>query len=196
MAPGEAGDDRIEWLPPEPGGGDAPSFDISKEDTLAAAARPAPDYATAPPPTGPPVQGPPAAQGPPTASTPPAWQQSPSQPWPQPYGKRAGNGSAIASLWLGIAGLVLFVFPAGFGLVFIFNLPASIAAWVLGIRGRRAVDRGEAHEHRGQAQTGIVLGVFGVVLGVLAIIAWTLLIIFSEEVRDELSRAVEEGREN
>jgi hypothetical protein len=176
--------ERIEWLPPQPAGDEPPRFDPESADPLAEGAPAPPPYASAPPPSGPPVQAP------------PAWQQTPSAPWPHAYGKRVGNGSAVASLWCGIAGLVMFVFPAGFGLVFIFNLPASIAAWVLGVRGRRRVDRGETHEHRGTAQTGIILGVVGVAIGVLAIIGWALAIAFSEEVRDELRRAIEEGQES
>jgi hypothetical protein len=190
---GEDGE-RIEWLPPEPAGDEPPRFDPDRPDPLTQGAPAPPPYASAPPPAGPPVQPPP---GPPVhGQPPPAWQQTPSAPWPHAYGKRVGNGSAIASMWCGIAGLVLFIFPAGFGLVFIFNLPASIAAWVLGVRGRRRVDRGETHEHRGAAQTGIILGITGVVIGVLAIIGWALAIAFSEEVRDELRRAIEEGQES
>jgi hypothetical protein len=65
---------------------------------------------------------------------------------------------------------------------------------VLGVRGRRRVDRGETHEHRGRAQAGMILGIVGVVLGVLAIIGWALAIALSEEVRDELRRAFEDGQ--
>jgi hypothetical protein len=130
----------------------------------------------------------------PPAPGPPAWQQTPSAPWPHAYGKAPGNNSAVWSLIAGIGGLVLFVFPAGFGLLFVFNLPASIMAWVLGVRGRRAVDSGRTHEHRGQAQAGLVLGVVGVVLGVLAIVGWGLAIAFSDQVRDELQRAFDQGR--
>ena len=85
------------------------------------------------------------------------------------------------------------MFPAGFGLVFVFNLPASIAAWVLGVKGKRNVDTGRTGEHRGQAQWGLVLGIIGVVIGVLAIVGWTLAIIFSDEVRDELRRSIEDS---
>jgi hypothetical protein len=158
------GDDRdVEWLPPS--------------------ARP-PTWEQAPPPTGPPVHPPPPPQ------QPPVWQQTPSAPWPHAYGKAPSNQQAIWSLVLGIVGLVMFIFPAGFGLVFVFNLPPSIAAWVYGVKGKRRVDRGETHEHRGRAQAGMVLGIIGVALGVLAIVGWTLAIIFSQEVRDELSRSL------
>jgi hypothetical protein len=177
------GEDRdVEWLPPEPAGEAPPRFDPRVSDPLPPAPPP-PAYTTAPPPTGPPVQ-------PPT----PAWQQTPSAPWPHAYGKAPGNGAAIWSLILGIAGLVMFIFPSGFGLVFVFNLPASVAAWILGVRGRRRVDRGETHEHRGRAQAGIILGIVGVVIGVLAIIGWALAIALSDEVRDELRRAFEDGQ--
>jgi hypothetical protein len=196
------GEDReIEWLPPAPEGEEPPRFDPATPDPLPPAPPP-PPYVQAPPPAGPPVHPPqppgpppPAPQGPPVHQPPPppAWQQTPSAPWPHAYGKPPGNSQAVWSLILGVAGLVAFVFPAGFGLVFIFNLPASIAAWVLGIQGRRRVDRGQTHEHRRRAQAGIVLGIIGVIIGVLAIVGWTLAIIFSDEVRDELRRSIEDS---
>jgi hypothetical protein len=170
---GEDGD--VEWLPPEPAGEAAPRFDPHAPDPLPPPPPP-PAYVTAPPPTG------------------PAWQRTPSAPWPHVYGKAPGNGAAIWSLVLGIAGLVTFVFPAGFGLVFVFNLPASVAAWVLGVRGKRRVDRGETHEHRARAHAGMVLGIVGVVIGVLAIVGWGLAIALSPDVRDELRRAFENGQ--
>jgi hypothetical protein len=177
------GEDRdVEWLPPEPAGEAPPRFDPRVPDPLPEPPPP-PAYVTAPPPTGPPV-----------SPSPPAWQQTPSAPWPHAYGKAPGNGAAVSSFILGIAGLVLFVFPSGFGLVFVFNLPASIAAWVLGVRGKRRVDRGETHEHRGRAQAGMILGIVGVALGVLAIVGWALAIALSGEVRDELRRAFEDGQ--
>jgi hypothetical protein len=175
------GEDRdVEWLPPEPAGESPPRFDPATPDPLPEPPPP-PAYVTAPPPAGPPVQ-------------PPTWQQAPSAPWPHAYAKAPGNAAAVASFILGIAGLVTFIFPSGFGLVFVFNLPCSIAAWVLGVRGKRRVDRGETHEHRGRAQAGMILGIVGVVLGVLAIIGWALAIALSAEVRDELRRAFEEGK--
>jgi hypothetical protein len=86
------------------------------------------------------------------------------------------------SLILGVAGLVLFVFPAGFGLVFLFNLPASILAWSL---GHNAGERG---------RTGKVLGIVGTVLGVLAVIGWGIAIALSDDLRHQLQDAVEEGQ--
>jgi hypothetical protein len=175
---GEGGADRdVEWLPPGPAG-EPPRFDPSAPDPLP----PAP----APPPLKERGQSP-------SVHPPPAWQQTPSAPWPQAYGKPPGNPQAIWSLILGIGGLVAFVFPAGFGLVFVFNLPASVAAWVLGVQGRRRVDSGRAHEHAGRARAGLILGIVGVVIGVLAIVGWALAIALSDEVRDELRRSIEDG---
>ena len=111
--------------------------------------------------------------------------------YPPARGMRAlatpGNGHAVASLSLGIAGLVLF-FASGFGLVFILNLPCSILAWMFGVTGMRRVDSGETTARRGMAQAGMLLGVIGTVIGGLAIVAWALGFIFSEELRDEFQR--------
>lgn len=101
---------------------------------------------------------------------------------PAPPRPAGAGGTDVTSLVAGIAGLVLFVFPAGFGLVFLFNLPASIAAWIV---GRNAGERG---------RTGMVLGIVGTVLGVLAIVGWAAAIALSPELRDELQKAIEEGR--
>jgi hypothetical protein len=128
----------------------------------------------------------------------PAWPPPaapvPAVPAPAPARPGRGNPSARWSLIAGIGGLVLFVFPSGFGLVFIFNLPCSIMAWVLGREGRRRADAGEGPEHGGRAQAGMVLGIIGVVLGVAAIVAWAIAIATSEELRHQLSRAFEQGR--
>jgi hypothetical protein len=174
-------EERVEWLPPQAEGAHpAPRFDPD-----------APDPLTMPPPSPPPA-------APPAPYPPPPSQQYPpptGQPWPQPPRGPRRNTAAAISLVSGIAGLVVFVFPAGFGLVFIFNLPCSILAWVYGVRGRRAVDRGYTHERRGMAQAGLVLGIVGTVLGVLAIIGWAVAFALSEELRRELERQIEESSE-
>jgi len=103
-----------------------------------------------------------------------------------------GNGAAIASLVTGISGLVLFIF-SGFGLFFVLNLPPSIMAWVLGVQGRRKVDRGQTDQHRGLAQAGLVLGLVGTVLGVLAVIGWVIAITTSEDLRDELRKQFDDA---
>jgi hypothetical protein len=106
---------------------------------------------------------------------------------PVPVSRSAGNGQALASLLLGIAGLVLF-FASGFGLVFVLNLPCSIMAWVFGVQGRRKVARGETTERGGMAQAGMVLGIVGTVIGGLAIIAWALGFLLSDDLRDQFQR--------
>ena len=109
----------------------------------------------------------------------PAWPPPSVGPPPRPA---ARPGSDVPSLVAGIAGLVLFVFPAGFGLVFVFNLPASIMAWVL---GRNAGERG---------RTGMVLGIVGTALGILAIVGWGIAIALSDDLRNQLQNAVEDGQ--
>ena len=79
---------------------------------------------------------------------------------------------------LGCAGLFMF-FVVSLGLLFFINLPCSVAAWVLGVQGKRRVDRGETLGHRGLAQAGLVTGVIGVGLGVLGIVGWVLLFVLS-----------------
>ncbi|HVE68108.1 MAG TPA: hypothetical protein VNB64_05955 [Solirubrobacteraceae bacterium] len=145
--------EQVEWLPPQ-----------------AAGAAPPPEFRPGPPPGVDPSWPPPAAPG----ADPPT---TPGAAPPRPQG-----GTDKASLATGIAGLVMFVFPAGFGLVFIFNLPASIAAWAL---GRNAGERG---------RTGMILGIVGTIIGVVAIVGWGLGIAFSEELRSELEKAIEDGQ--
>jgi hypothetical protein len=189
-----ADEERVEWLPPQAEGAQqTPRFDPDAPDPLATPPPPEPPPG---PPTGSPQPLPPPAHYPPPsqAPAPPPYPYQ-GQPWPQPPARLPGNNAALISLISGIAGLVLFVFPAGFGLVFIFNLPCSIFAWVYGVRGRRAVDRGYTHERRGMAQAGLVLGIIGTVLGVLAIIGWALAFALSEELRRELERQIEESSE-
>jgi hypothetical protein len=79
-------------------------------------------------------------------------------------------------------------FSAQFGLFFVFNLPPSIAAWVIGARAKERVDRGETTEGRSEAQAGVVLGIVGTVLGILAVVGWALALALSEDVRRELFR--------
>ncbi len=159
-------DEQQSWLPPKPPPAKGPE----------APTTPAPD-ASAPGPTG-------QTAGPPTWPPPPGgYGQQPGPgagfpPLPPPTFVQAppSNGTAVAALILGIAGIVLF-FVAGFGLFFFLNLPCSIMAWVFGVQGKRKVDRGQTREHRGLAQAGVVLGVIGVVLGILGIVGWVLLFV-------------------
>jgi hypothetical protein len=99
----------------------------------------------------------------------------------------------MASLVLGIAGLVTFVYPAGFGLVFVINLPCSVLAWVFGVQAMRADDPGSAARQRSRAQAGKVIGIVGVILGVLAIVAWGLAIGLDDELRHRLIHELEKS---
>ncbi len=126
---------------------------------------------------------PPQAAG---AASPPQFTRAgvdPSWPPPRPHQPARQGSSALWARILGVSGLLLFVFPAGFGLVFLFNLPASIMAWALGARSLP------------QGRTGMVLGIVGTVAGVLAIVAWGVAIAVSPELRDELGRAGEQGQD-
>ncbi len=90
-------------------------------------------------------------------------------------GSREGeNRAAVASLWLGVSGLIMFVL-SGFGLLFILNLPLSILAWVQGARGRRTLAR------RDLATAGMVTGIVGSALGVLAVIGWVLFFLLADD---------------
>lgn len=101
-----------------------------------------------------------------------------------------GNGHAVAALVLGISGVVLF-FAAGFGLVFVLNLPCSMLAWIYGRTGMRRVDRGETTERRGMAQAGMILGIVGTVVGALALVGWILGFALSDDLRDNFRREYE-----
>lgn len=86
----------------------------------------------------------------------------------------SSNGLAIASLVLGVAGLVVLLFTLGLG--FFISLVCSGAAWVLAIAARRRVRAGTASGGEGQAKAGLYLGIAGVILGVLAMIVWIALL--------------------
>jgi Domain of unknown function (DUF4190) len=180
-------DAQSEWLPPQAPGAAPPRRWESMPDAPEAPAAP-----TAPEP------GPPAVTAAPeswhgvadAAPQPPGW--GPAAPV---AARPAGNGLAVASLILGIAGLVLF-FVSGFGLIFVLNLPCSVLAWILGVQGKRKIDRGETTERRGMAQAGIALGVVGTIVGGLAIIGWALGFTFSEELRDEFQREWDKQQAN
>lgn len=84
------------------------------------------------------------------------------------------NKHAVWGLMLAISGLGLLFFTGGVAAPI--SLPASIAGWVLGVKGKRRVDRGEPVGDRPTAVAAQVTGIVGVVLGVLALIAWALLL--------------------
>ena len=90
---------------------------------------------------------------------------------------------------LGIVGMLLVVFTAGAG--FLFSIPTSIAAWILGVHGRRRVASGQTATGDGIAHAGMILGIAGVVLGIVGMIVWIVLIASGldlEELRRDLER--------
>ena len=121
-----------------------------------------PDRGPTPPPSPPPAPSPPpGAPSPPPA--PPGYQQTTG------YGYQTGpktNGLAIASLVLGIAGLVFYAC----------GVP-SILALVFGYMARGQIDRDPATQGgRGMALAGIIMGWIGVAIFV---IFWVVIIIIA-----------------
>lgn len=80
-----------------------------------------------------------------------------------PAGQR--DGSATASLVLGIIGIVTLLVSIGF--LSVLTLPMSATAWGLGRSARRAA-RGD-EPWRSSARTGEILGIVGTVLSTLTI---------------------------
>jgi Domain of unknown function (DUF4190) len=124
---------------------------------------------------------------PPPAATPrPGW-GPPLGPLPPGPPRPPRNDRAILALILGIGGLLAF-FSARLGLFFVFNLPPSIAAWIVGVDAKRRIARGETPEGRSAAQAGVVLGIVGTLLGALAIVVWGLVLALSPDRRALLVR--------
>lgn len=172
---------QVEGLPPA----DAPVGGVPAEQPAPSA----PAYPQAPPPAYP--QGPPAGQQyqyvpppgqqPPPGAPPPGygWPQQPQPGWYQPGPSRPTNGTAVAALVLGIAGIAVTLMFAG--ILFIVSIPCSIAAWVLGVKGKRIAAPDPNLEPtrpagRGLAQAGLVTGIVGLVLAILGILFWVLLL--------------------
>jgi hypothetical protein len=123
---------------------------------------------------------------PPEPSRPPATHAGPTFARPKPA---ETNGLALTALILGIVGLVLLLLSLG--ILFIFTLPCSIAAWICAAQARARIAVGETTSGRGQAQAGYILGIIGVVLGVMAMVGWIAAIASGldlEELRRDLER--------
>lgn len=186
------------WLPPSaPGGGEAPSWEPAPPSRPEVAGLPPSDSPLAGVPTGtppppaypqapqpypqaPPQYAPPGQYGPPPA--PPGggypYPQQPQPGWYQPPPSRPTNGAAVAALALGIAGIVVTLFFAGF--LFIVSIPCSIAAWIFGVKGKKVAAPDPMAEPqrpggRGMAQAGLICGIVGLVLAVLAVIFWVII---------------------
>jgi hypothetical protein len=84
---------------------------------------------------------------------------------------------------------VLVVFTAGAG--FLFSLPVSIAAWIVGAQGRKRVATGKTKEGDGVAHAGVILGIAGLVLGIVGMVVWVALIVSGLDL-EELRRDLEQ----
>jgi hypothetical protein len=122
-----------------------------------------PDRGPTPPPSPPPASSPPPGAPTPPPAPPAAGQQTAG------YGYQTGpktNGLAIASLVLGIAGLVFYVCGV-----------ASILALVFGYMAKGQIDRDPANQGgRGMALAGIIMGWIGVAI---LVIFWVVVIIIA-----------------
>jgi len=89
-----------------------------------------------------------------------------------------------------VAGFVLSSSAAGL-LLFSAGIaaPLTLILGGLGIfygrRGRRKVDSGETHQHRGLAQAGFIIGIVSVVLSLLAAAGWISLFVFVDDFNSE-----------
>ena len=123
-----------------------------------------PDRGPAPPPAPPPAQSPPPAAPAPPPSPPPSYGQQTTG-----YGYQTGpktNGLAIASLVLGIAGLVFYACGV-----------ASVLALVFGYMSRGQIDRDPQNQGgRGMAIAGIIMGWIG---AAIFVIFWVVIIIIA-----------------
>jgi hypothetical protein len=116
---------------------------------------------------------------------------------PAPFGERPivfqapakqSNGAATTSLVLGILGVTVLLLTAG--LAFIFSLPMSIAAWILGAQGRNNVATGKTTYGDGLAHAGVILGIVGVVIGLVGAAVWVVLVLTGVDL-EELRRDLE-----
>jgi hypothetical protein len=161
------------WLPPQaPGGRPPPRFE----------AEPPPERPAPPPrPAAP-------APSPPTPADRPVFVR--------PRAGSGNNGLAVASLVLGVVGLALLVLSLGLG--FALTLPCSAAAWVLGRRALRQIERGASARGAGQAQLALWLGRIGVVVGLGALIMFVVLSLAGfdfDQFRESLQRDLERRRD-
>ena len=178
----EPGPER--WLPPRaPGAGDTPRWDAPGWQPAHPAPSPEPPAGSTPAaePAGAADGGQPPGSGP---------------TFVRPGAQAGSNPRATTALVLGIVGLGLLVLSLG--TLFLITIPCSIGAWVLGIQGRRLVDRGVLAGQRAQARAGVWLGAGGVGLGIVAMVVWIALIAsgFSvEDFQQDLERELERSRD-
>lgn len=82
-------------------------------------------------------------------------------------GRGGDNAVAVVALVLGVAAVGGLLLSAGW--LFFLSLPLGVAAVVLGVRGKRRVDRGASSEHRAPAKAAIALGATAIVLSLVAL---------------------------
>ncbi|WP_328678306.1 DUF4190 domain-containing protein [Streptomyces sp. NBC_00343] len=97
--------------------------------------------------------------------------------YPQGYGwpgmpMAPQNNMGTTAMVLGILSCCLFCF---YGVV---SLGLGITAIILGVKGKKRADRGEA-TNRGQAQAGFITGIIGTVLGVITVAVLIVTIVFA-----------------
>jgi hypothetical protein len=103
-----------------------------------------------------------------------------------------GNTSATTSLIFAVVGLLFVV--GTLGAAFIVSLPCSIAAWVIGVQGRRQVASGATKVGDGVAHAGLILGIVGVVLSIIGAVVWFLIFASVDFDVDRLRQELEQDR--
>jgi hypothetical protein len=106
------------------------------------------------------------------------------------YVERAGNGLAVASLVLGIVGVVFGLIP----LTFFIALICGVLALIFGIVGWRAANKGRGR--KGLAVSGTVLGVVALLLAFAGVFIIGEAADDLENELDEINRQFEEDLEN
>ena len=89
------------------------------------------------------------------------------------------NPQAITAMSFGLSGLGLLLLSGGIS--FLVSIPCAIVAIVVGRRGVRAVDSGEATKHRRYAKAGFASGIVTASLGAFMGVSLILAAIFPDE---------------
>ncbi|MBJ7331138.1 MAG: DUF4190 domain-containing protein [Solirubrobacteraceae bacterium] len=176
------------WLPPSaPGGEQTPPPQFQVEGLPPSTPQYPPPAQPAPPQYPPPQYQPPGGYQPP-----PYGQPAPGYYAPRP--SRPTNGSAVAALVLGIAGIAITLMFAG--ILFFVSIPCSIMGWVFGVKGKKAAgeDPNDFTKpgQRGLAQAGLICGIVGLVLAVLGLAFWLLLILATDWDIDDIETEPED----
>jgi hypothetical protein len=104
----------------------------------------------------------------------------------------ARNTPAVWALVLAVTGLALLLISLG--TLFLVTLPCSAAAWVLAVRARARVERGESSYGEGQAIAALWIARIGVVAGMAAMVVFIALLASGfdfQQFRDDLQRELD-----